>query len=81
MNTPTNRGLSRRLTTQRIATALIVLLTLLTGCDTTPAEPTKLLATARTPLATASIPTTLSSRCGRQLTGVAFDGTYYYVAE
>jgi hypothetical protein len=31
--------------------------------------------------ANVTVPPSLPSRCGFQLTGVAFDGTYYYVAE
>lgn len=59
---------------------------LVAACQETPTEPVgneSRLAPAipGQQVETAALSTPLSNRCGHQLTGVAWDGTYYYVAE
>lgn len=43
--------------------------------------PTRISAVPAVPNTDVTVPASLPNRCGYQLTGVAFDGTYYYVAE
>lgn len=53
------------------------------ACRDAPVEPSRLTPRALKDVGSGgvAIPASMPSHCGKQLTGVAFDGTYYYVAE
>lgn len=83
MHTPSRSRFRRAQGRSRLALLIAGVATLLTACRDTPSEPKTGPDPSLTPAGAmdVGIPAALSSRCGFQLIGVAFDGTYYYVAE